>query len=182
MLQVDFQAIAGGQWWRIWTGHLTHFDGNHLFWDLMMFAGLGAVCERRHPKQFKLAMMVMAACITAWISMACEEITLYRGLSGIDTGLFVWFVADHAIDAWQRRDRFSSLMWAVPCAALMAKLIYEAKTGQTLFVDSSGFTPLVQSHLAGAVVGLTLSVAGAYQVIGNGLPSSINQRSCASMK
>ena len=158
-LQLDFNAVADGQWWRIWTGHLTHYDGNHLFWDLIMFAVLAGACEHRHPRPFALAIAVMIAVISAAIGYLCEQVSVYRGLSGIDTGLFVWFVADQCRDCWRSRDRVSAMLWLSLSMGLIGKLLYEVTTGQILFVDASGFTPLVESHLAGAAIGLICFVA-----------------------
>jgi rhomboid family GlyGly-CTERM serine protease len=156
-LELDFSAVASGQWWRIWTGHLTHYDGQHLFWDLLMFAVLGAACERQHHRRFALGLALMMAGVSAAIALWCEEITIYRGLSGVDTGLFVWFVADQCRACWLERDRATALLWLVPGAALVAKLLYEATTGQMLFVEANTFTPLVESHLAGVATGFLCS-------------------------
>ncbi len=158
-LQLDFNAVADGQWWRIWTGHLTHYDGSHLFWDLTMFAVLGGACEHRHPRPFAPAIAVMIAVISASIGVLCEQVSVYRGLSGIDTGLFVWFVADQCRDCWRSRDKVSAMLWLSLSMGLIGKLLYEITTGQILFVDASGFTPLVESHLAGAAIGLICCVA-----------------------
>ena len=149
-LQLDFAAVADGQWWRIWSGHISHFGGHHLFWDLLMFAVLGAVCEGRHPRYFGIATAVMMAGISLAIGVGCEQIATYRGLSGLDTGLFVWFIADQCWQSVRRHDRLAALLWLAPAAGLTGKLLLEAATGQTLFVDSSEFVPLVESHLAGA--------------------------------
>ncbi len=158
-LQLDFMAVTDGQWWRIWTGHLTHYDGNHLFWDLLMFAILGASCERIVGSRFPAMLAIITAGISASIAWWCPEITVYRGLSGIDTALFVWFVADQSVRAWNREERIVAALWIAPSAGLVGKLLFEASTGNTLFVDSSSFTPLVQSHLAGAAFGLLASVS-----------------------
>jgi rhomboid family GlyGly-CTERM serine protease len=156
-LQLDFDAVARGQWWRIWTGHLTHYDGGHLFWDLLMFATLGAVCERRHPSLFLPAILLIVAVISVSIGLFCDGITLYRGLSGLDTGLFVWFVGDQCRECSFRGERVFAMLWLMPVVGLIGKLIFEATTGQTLFVDSTAFTPLVESHIAGATIGLMCS-------------------------
>ena len=153
-LQLDFDAVAQGQWWRIWTGHLTHYDGGHLFWDLLMFATLGAACERRHPSLFLPAILLIVAVISASIGLLCDGISSYRGLSGLDTGLFVWFVGDQCRQCCFRRERFAAMLWLMPVVGLIGKLLFEATTGQTLFVDSTAFTPLVESHIAGATIGL----------------------------
>ncbi len=158
--ELDYQRVAEGQWWRIWTGHLTHFDGNHLFWDLLMFVGLGAACERIQPRHFPFALAAMMVGVTASVGWWCDEIRCYRGLSGIDTGLFVWFVSHQCQVYWARNQRWMLLLGSIALLGLISKLVFEAMTGQTLFVDSSGFTPLVESHLAGAACGLGCSVDG----------------------
>ena len=158
LCEVDFDLIGDGQWWRIFTGHFTHFDGSHLFWDLLMFVVLGVACESRHGRWFPFAMLAMATGITGAIAMTCNNINVYRGLSGIDTGLFVWFVIDQCCSHWSLQERATALLYLAPAIALVGKSIFEATTGQTLFVDSSSFTPLVQSHVAGAAIGASFAI------------------------
>ncbi len=155
-LQLDYNAVAGGQWWRIWTGHLTHFGGEHLFWDLLMFIGLAGACEQTVPRKLAPALVLMAGGISIAVQLFCPEVTVYRGLSGIDTGLFVWFAGIRLQKSLDDRDAIGGLLWAVPFVGLVGKLLYEALTRQTLFVDSAGFVPLVESHLAGVVIGALL--------------------------
>lgn len=162
-LELNFESVADGRWWQLITGHFTHYDGNHLFWDLLMFVGLGFACEQRHGKWFAPAILVTMLAIAAGIRLFCPDITTYRGLSGLDTGLFVWFVADQCRDRIKEADYKAMLLWLVPSLGLLGKMVFEAVTGQTLFVDSSGFVPLVESHLAGAVAGLIVFAASAYR-------------------
>ena len=156
-MELDFHRVADGQWWRIWTGHLTHYDGDHLAWDLLMFVALGATCERAHPQRFMAAIAFMTAGISLIIGLMCSEIGFYRGLSGIDTGLFVWLVADRARHNFVDRNLLATSLWLLPVLGLVGKLFYESLTGTTLFVDASTFTPLVESHLAGVALGLMIS-------------------------
>jgi rhomboid family GlyGly-CTERM serine protease len=158
-LQLDFDAVANGQWWRVWTGHVTHFGGEHLFWDLLMFMGLAGACEQLRPRQIVPALILMAGGISLAVQWFCTDIATYRGLSGIDTGLFVWFAGMRLVASVNARDLATGLLWALPSVGLVGKLLYEAVTGQTLFVDSSGFVPLVTAHLAGVVIGLVLCLA-----------------------
>ncbi|WP_165440662.1 rhombosortase [Rubripirellula amarantea] len=152
-LQLDFALVADGQWWRLITGHFTHHGFSHLFWDLIMFAVLSAACEHRHRKHYLITMLVSLLGISAAIAVFCPTIETYRGLSGIDTGLFVWFILDQARDAFRGGNRTMCAVSAMAVIALLGKLIYELQTGGTLFVESDTFTPLVQSHLAGAFTG-----------------------------
>lgn len=157
LLQLDFSAVGEGQWWRIWTGHLTHYDGDHLFWDLLMFATLGIACEWKRGWKFLLAIVLMMPLISFTIAICCS-VPIYRGLSGVDTGLFVWFVIDQARQNLQRKDPATAVIWLLPLTGLLGKLVFEAATGQTLFVDSTNFRPLVESHLAGALGGLLFAI------------------------
>lgn len=175
--QLEFDAVAGGQSWRLLTGHLTHYGGGHLFWDLLMFVVLAAACEGQHRRLFAPSLMLMAAGISVSLALLRSDITVYRGLSGVDTGLFVWFVADQAIGCLRRREPGTAALWLLPAVAVCGKLIFEIATGQTLFVDSSHFTPLVESHLVGAAIGLALAswaAIRASRVFGNPTVARIN--------
>lgn len=156
--QTDFGLIRDGQWWRAISGHWTHFDTSHLFWDLLMFVVLSAACEFRFGRGYWAVIAVSLPIITGLIGWTRPEITHYRGLSGIDTGLFVWVAVDFVRTSWTRRQRGFSLAGVAAIAALIGKLIFEANTGQTLFVDSTTFDPLVESHLAGVAVGLVAAL------------------------
>ncbi|MCC9654513.1 rhombosortase [Rhodopirellula halodulae] len=156
-LQLDYVACRSGQWWRLMTGHLAHFGLGHLFWDLLMFVVLGAACERRHSKLFPIAVAAMALVISGTLLICRQDVTSYRGLSGIDTGLFAWFVLDQIRLAFSNRDRSSATIWSIGGCLLVGKLCYELFTGEILFVDANGFTPLVESHVCGAVVGATFA-------------------------
>ena len=153
-LQLDMEQAFGGEFWRIITGHVTHYGSSHLFWDLLMFVVLGAVCERRCGVLYGPALAMMAVVISASIAIGCPQIGVYRGLSGLDTGLFAWFVADQAVQAVRRREWGSAGIWLAMGGGLLCKLGFEWATGATLFVDSDGFVPLVQSHLAGLIAGV----------------------------
>ena len=153
-MEIDFHLINNGQWWRIWTGHLTHYDFDHLFWDLLMFVVLGTICERTDPRRFPLKLIAIMTGVTIAVVVFCDGIVIYRGLSGVDTGLFVWFVIAQSRRCWIDRQRATAMLWSGALLALLGKLTFEATTGQTLFVDASGFAPLVESHLAGAGFGI----------------------------
>ena len=48
------RALQAGEIWRLATCHLTHWNAEHLQWDLLMFVVLGAVCELRNPRRMWL--------------------------------------------------------------------------------------------------------------------------------
>lgn len=83
------------------------------------------------------------------------ELPTYRGLSGLDTALFVYMATDLLLGAWRERRLTPGLVSAALLTGLLAKLGYETFTGQTLFVDSaaSGFAVVTLAHSVGALVG-----------------------------
>ncbi|MEL6109900.1 MAG: rhombosortase [Planctomycetota bacterium] len=154
VFELHQSAFADGEWWRLWTGHLTHFDRGHLFWDLGMFIALGILCERNQRGFFPVFLMVSSAVVSLMVRWTHPELAVYRGLSGIDTGLFTWFIANQFCDALRHKQTRPAIAWLAALGGLFAKLVYEWHTGNTLFVDSAQFVPLVEAHLAGAVVGV----------------------------
>lgn len=158
-LQLDFDSVAEGQWWRLMSGHLTHYGVQHLFWDLLMFVVLGAICERQNRKLFGWVFLSMATGVSLAVMFACTEVSEYRGLSGIDTGLFVWLIIDQLRACLAGRDRYGVAFWGIGGLLLIGKLIFEMVTGDILFVQTDGFKPLVESHLAGAVGGGVAALA-----------------------
>ncbi|MEJ2591946.1 MAG: hypothetical protein P8178_11180, partial [Candidatus Thiodiazotropha sp.] len=41
----DRFAIAQGEWWRLFTGHWVHSDGEHALWDIGALLVLGLLFE-----------------------------------------------------------------------------------------------------------------------------------------
>ena len=158
-LQLDFASVRSGQWWLVLSGHLTHYDGQHLFWDLLMFVVLGAICERQNRKLFGVFLIVMATTVSLTVMFACNGISEYRGLSGIDTGLFAWLTLTQLRSSLAGRDRYFAAFWATSGLLLIGKLGFEMITGDILFVQADGFKPMLESHLSGAAVGALVALA-----------------------
>ena len=153
--QFDRTAVGAGQFWRLITCHLAHCNWEHLFWDAAMFVLLGTICERRDRVAW-LACCAVSSLTIAWAILTFQPgIELYRGLSGIDTGLFVLLAIGVAAGRWAVRDWKSLAVIGGLLIGLVAKTAYEAVTGATLFVDSStaGFVAVPLAHLVGALTG-----------------------------
>jgi rhomboid family GlyGly-CTERM serine protease len=157
-LQFDRGALAAGEWWRALTAHLTHWNGEHLFWDAAMFLILGAVLEVRNRRQFILVVLAASVAISAAVWFLQPELTTYRGLSGLDTALFAMLAAGLLRDSSRNQDhsRRAVLAPALLLIGLAAKLTAELLTGRVFFVnaDAAGFVPVPLAHLVGAAVGL----------------------------
>jgi rhomboid family GlyGly-CTERM serine protease len=155
LLQFDRVRIASGEIWRMATGHLTHWNMDHIQWDLLMFVAVGAICELRDPRRMRLCVMAAAASVSMLVFSAFPSVDAYRGLSGIDTALFTLL----AIDLMRDAVRYKSGMLALVAGGLLfgfvAKTGFEAVTGHAYFVnqDAAGFDLLIWDHVAAAVVG-----------------------------
>jgi rhomboid family GlyGly-CTERM serine protease len=154
LLQFDRSAIAEGQWWRLLTGHLTHWSLNHLFWDVLMFVVLGCLVEIQSRRRMIGLCLGSAIVISGVIWIGSPDLETYRGLSGIDTALFVSVAISIAVTAVAQRQWARALTSGLLMVGLTGKLLFETVTGSTLFVDSnaSGFLVLVEAHLSGVVV------------------------------
>jgi rhomboid family GlyGly-CTERM serine protease len=156
LLEFNRAAITDGQWWRWFTGHLVHWDLNHGFWDVLMFAVLGATCESRGRGRFLACVVLSAATISVAVWWGIPEMTVYRGLSGIDSALYTLAAALVLRDALNQHAWGLAAICGATLAGFAGKLAFEIVTGTTLFVDSTGggFVPLPRVHVVGGLVGL----------------------------
>lgn len=163
-LEYDRQRIAGGEAWRIVTCHWTHWTADHLLWDLGVFVLLAALCWRLGRVRTAAALAASALLIPLALWRLEPGFDRYRGLSGLDSALFVLLAV-----ALIRRERSTGRGGAVALlagllVAFAAKLAFEAVTGGTLFVDGSGaFVPVPLAHLAGGVCGAVAAALPRYR-------------------
>lgn len=151
---LEFRADALAQCWRWLGGHLVHWSSEHLAWDLAAFVVLGAAVERGGRRRLLLVVLLAALAASAAVAVGRPDLTVYRGLSGVDTALLAVVVVD-AI----RAGRGAAAGW-VTAAALAAKLLVEM-TGSAVFVDAAaaGFVPVPLAHFVGAMVGALMALA-----------------------
>jgi len=133
------------------TCHLAHYSGSHLAWSVGVFAALGAIAEMR--SRCRMIGCVVAASIVIPLAVEAFSPSLerYRGMSGIDTALFMLIAIDLAKE--NRRIAWAS---GILMAGLAGKLVFEQWTHAAVFADSSGggFVPAPVAHLAGAAAGV----------------------------
>ena len=157
-LQYDRQAVWAGAWWCCLTGHLVHWNTEHLVWDLLMFVVLGYLIERQSRGRLLWLWLGSAAAISSFVWIARPDVATYRGLSGIDTALFVYLAVMLVVDAVHHRQFGRGLAAGMLLTGLAGKLFFESATGGTLFVNSAaaGFGVLIEAHLLGAAVGMLM--------------------------
>jgi rhomboid family GlyGly-CTERM serine protease len=155
LLQYDRRAIADGELWRVVTGHAVHFGLEHFAWDAAVFALLALLCWRLDPRRLLLSLGGAMLAIPAVLWTLRPGLETYRGLSGLDSALYVTAAIALGQRLWTEGRRRLGIAAFASVAALAAKVAYELLTGQTLFVDAAalGFVPVPLAHAAGAVAG-----------------------------
>jgi rhomboid family GlyGly-CTERM serine protease len=160
LLQFDRAEIVAGEIWRLVTCQMTHWNADHLRWDLLMFIGLGIVCELRSPWRMRVCVVAAAATVSGLVYLVFPDVKAYRGLSGVDTALFTLLATDLMRDAWNRQNYTLGFATLGLLVGLGLKTAFEAVTGHTYFVDeqTARFVPLVWDHAVAGVVGIVLAL------------------------
>jgi rhomboid family GlyGly-CTERM serine protease len=153
--EFDRAALQCGQLWRVSTGHFVHWNVDHLLWDLAAFFVLGAYCEARGRRSYAICLLLASLTISAGVWWFLPDLRTYRGLSGLDSALFVLAAGRFAVDARRQGDAVAAKCAYAALIGFLLKIAYETATGVTLFVDSAAadFVPLPSSHLLGGLAG-----------------------------
>lgn len=151
-------ALAGGEFWRIWTGHLVHFGWPHFLVDTGLLLVVGWFVEPRHPAFTRLGLVLMPAFISACLFWIEPSMLRYGGLSAVNLGLLLYLAAR----GW-RRD-WTDWFWPAVLLAYVAELIFEyhrgGTGGGTIRFDDPGIRVATGAHLASAayaILALTFS-------------------------
>lgn len=149
-LVLDRAAVAGGEWWRLVTGHWVHSDADHAVWNIAAFAFLGALFERSLGGRLFASLALGMVLVDGWFLVGLPELSLYCGLSGILNAL----LASGLVRLWrERRDPWIALVGTG--AAL--KVAVEAGLGHALF-SSTQWSSVPAAHAAGLLAGLIASI------------------------
>lgn len=163
LLEFSRAAVAGGEPWRWWTGHLVHVSAGHLFWDLTVFLALGWWCERERRGRFLACLILAAPAIPLGILLAHPGVASYQGLSGLDSALFLMLVATVLGRALRERAPGTAIVAVVLGLAFAVKVALEFATSATFFVTASAPTavPVPLAHAIGGLVGWAVGGGGA---------------------
>jgi hypothetical protein len=114
---------------------------------------LGALCETHDRRAMLRCLAVSFLLIPLSIAWLLPDMPTYRGLSGIDSALFVLLSGTILRESLiERRWAWAIAAVAVLCA-FVAKTGFELASGQTLFVDSpaSSMVPIPLAHIIGGL-------------------------------
>lgn len=154
-LQYDTTAIAAGQVWRIVTCHFTHWSFDHLAWDAGALVALGLLCEVPYRRAFVACMTLSAVLVPLAVWTFLPAMSTYRGLSGIDSALFVLLAVSILGESIAERRRMWAAGSGLVLVAFAGKIAFECLSGATLFVDSvaTSMIPVPLAHLVGGLIG-----------------------------
>lgn len=147
LLRYEREAIVGGEYWRLMTGHLVHLGWGHLLLNLAGLALLWALFASGYTLWRWLVIVLFSiACIDAGFLLFEPQLRWYVGLSGVLHGVMAAGTL-----AWLRnRERGA---WVL-AAFLVGKLAWEYFAGPMPFsAESAGGAVIVQAHLYGALGG-----------------------------
>lgn len=158
VLQYDRAAIAAGEIWRLFTGHWFHWSFDHFLWCTMVFVCVGGICEQVCRRGFAAALAAATVVIGPGAYWFAPDLSCYRGLSGLGSGLFVFGSVALMRVASRNRDRTTLLLAAGSGLLFIGKVLFEYLTGQSLFVNEPGlFVPVPLVHLLGGMTGLVVT-------------------------
>lgn len=145
-------AVADGEFWRIWTGHLVHFGWPHFLVDAGLLLAVGWFAEQRHPRFTRGGLVLMPAFISGCLYWLEPDLVRYGGLSAVNLGLLLYV----ALTGWARDRR--EWFWPAVIAAYAAELLFEhlhgGQGGGTIRFDDPGIRVATGAHLAAAAYAL----------------------------
>ncbi len=155
-LEYNRSAIANGELWRIATCQWTHWSLNHFLWDALVFLSLGTLCERYSRRGFAVCIVASAVLIPLAVWLWLPGMLQFRGLSGIDSALFVLLTVQLA----GTKGRSMAAVAICLLGAFVLKTYFEIAFNDTIFVDSHGaFVPVPLAHAVGGAVGLLVALS-----------------------
>jgi rhomboid family GlyGly-CTERM serine protease len=145
-LRYQRAAIATGEWWRLLSAHLVHFNLAHM---LANFAGLavlwGLFLQYFRPRQWVFILIMAIAAIDAGLWWFNPQLSWYLGASGVLHGIM-------AAVAWRGSLQGDHSAWLL-AGFLTIKLLYEQLGDPALFWGGA-VTVIVDAHWYGAIGGL----------------------------
>lgn len=144
-LRYERAAVLDGEWWRLLTGHIAHFDLRHLLLNLGGAALMVLLFASGYsPKQWLWIIAVSVACIDIGFLILEPQLLWYVGVSGVLHGV----LAAGAVAWWRTEPKW---MAATLTVIVIGKLAWEQMQGGLQL--SGDMTVVVAAHLYGAIGG-----------------------------
>lgn len=144
-------AIAQGECWRLFTGHIVHYSGTHLLNNFLVLVPAALLIEVRSRRDLMRVLLVSMSAIGLAIWVFQPGISTYAGSSGIALAL----VTFAGLRGMQGNPR-----WRMVCGLVLI-LVAGKLAGESLFgwqpVDwerAAGFVTVKLAHVTGVASGL----------------------------
>jgi len=143
-LLLDRPAVAQGQWWGLWSGHLLHLDLSHALLNLGALAVILMLAWRqRMLAELAVAALVAMPLLSLALLWLDPQLDWYAGLSGLLHGLLVMVLV-----------RRGDMLAIVLLLLLVAKLACEWRFGS----HGQQFEVVTLAHRLGAALGVLWAV------------------------
>jgi len=146
----DRQAIATGEFWRLFTGHWIHSDFEHLAWNVAALLILGILFENSLREWLLVILLIGTFVISLWLWWNLPYLDYYCGLSGaLNSLLGAGLVGRNSF-------RGKPLIPLIVGILVSLKIAIELISGDALFT-STLWPPVPQAHAIGFIVGIVLT-------------------------
>ena len=164
LLYFSAADIAGGDVWRLVTGHFSHADLGHLLWNGLGLAVLGILIERRSSFLLGIALGTGIVAVNFLLLSPYSQLAYYCGLSGTLNSLLV-------VAIWLEWKASRSWWVAAVAIGCVLKVAIEIALGASLLTNIS-WPPYAWSHAAGLLGGLLAVYAWSRRQLRASNPSS----------
>lgn len=158
ILSYERAAIANGEWWRVFSGHLVHLDSQHGLLNLLALGLIGGLVRRDlDTLSWLIATIICVLGVSLGLWVFAPEVLWYVGLSGVLHGLLAAYAAERA----------QSLPWlgAIILGGLFVKVGYEQWFGPLPTLSQfSGGAVVVDAHLFGVLAGILAGLSNHIRV------------------
>ena len=170
-----YTAVMGNQWLTLqYRSMQRFFSGNILVMGEEHFGGVGLAIDvdEEHLLALStqtggqrnagscLAGAALAVPVAVWIVQ--PEILVYRGISGLDSGLFLCAACSYLFDNLDSKRWWPTIIAGLAIALFLGKTSFEFISQSNVFVQPDAtFIPMPLAHLAGGLCGC-LAAGAAY--------------------
>ena len=155
LLVYDREGLAGGELWRLLTGHLVHFSAAHLVNNLVVLVPAVWLVETRYTKDTGLLMLAAASAVGIAVFAGTPEIQRFGGASGISLAFLV-YACLRGLHENRRWRLVCGVLLAIVCVKLAAEFFWS--WGLLDWETNGNFVPVTLSHLVGTATGAVLYV------------------------
>jgi len=169
ILVYDKEAIAGGELWRLVTGHLVHVNTGHLLLNVAALFPLAWFLERGigiPPAKLISMFLISILAIDAWLFVGLPWIDQYVGLSAYLNGLYSLLM----LFAWRKSGHKVFLLFLTGDAL---KIAYEGLTNTSIFT-SLPWPPVPTAHAVGFAAGVAFFFILRTDVVNHGFLKKSN--------